>query len=391
MRAFYKKYIIEKGRLILFLLILLINIVFTILFYSYGSAGYINTILVYLLIIFGVFLFIKNKKIVFNLIAVLVIFFLGESYLRISGKGNLNYTEINSSSIFAGYNSQIYGERNKIFLGYRINPPNSTFDYSSLDFSYKHIYNEMGLREKPLSEFKNTNNILLLGDSFTEGAGASEDSTLSKSMEFYLGNQIKCINAGVRGSDPVYEYQLLDTLYQLTKPKMVICNLSYSDIPDIMMRGGDERFTKGYRKQFWWEYIYGFSFIFRKVMLDVIHYNPFKIQFEDLSYSIDVIMRKMIAFEQFCNAKNIPFLCIITPNLMELLQPDSFNYEESFQELNAHTGIRFLNTQIGIANYLNNNQQYPESLYHLTDQHFNAKGYWLQGSIVADYIRNGLK
>ncbi|MEZ5037608.1 MAG: hypothetical protein R2760_08995 [Chitinophagales bacterium] len=387
---FFKNIIVNK-RLILILMVFIINLYLMIMFYSYGGTNIFCTIAFYLLMILLAFQFIKNKKIAFNIIAILNILFIAEIYLRVSRKGNLNYTEANSNSIFANYNSQIFGENRKYFLGYRVNQPNSTSDYSSIDFSYKHRYNELGLREQALSIFKNTKNILLLGDSFTEGAGAPEDSTLSKSLAFHLGQNIQCINAGVRGSDPVYEYQLLDTLFQLTNPKMVICNISYSDIPDIMNRGGDERFTQGFRKQFWWEYFYGISFLFRKIMLDVFEYRPFQIQFEDLTYSVDVIMKKIIAFEQYCNSKGVPFLCIITPNLNELINLESFNFQDSFIELNKHTGIRFINTQIGFTNYLNNHKMSPDKIYHLTDFHLNSKGYWLQGAIVADFIKGGMK
>lgn len=391
MKNNFLKNIIAKKRLLLILIVFIINLYLMIMFYAYGATNYISTIAFYFFIILLIYNIIKNKKIAFNIIASLIILFIAETYLRVSRKGNLNYTEANSNSIFASYNSQIYGENKKYFLGFRVNQPNSTVDYSSIDFSYKHQYNELGLRERPLVDFKNTKNILLLGDSFTEGAGAPDDSTLCKSLAFHLGQNIHCINAGVRGSDPVYEYQLLDTLFQITNPKMVICNISYSDIPDIMNRGGDERFTNGFRKQFWWEYLYGISFLFRKVMLDVFEYRPFQIQFEDLTYSVDVIMRKMMAFEQYCNTKGIPFLCMITPNMNELIDRESFNFQQSFIELYKHTGIRFINTQIGLTTYLNNNKMSPDNIYHLTDFHLNSKGYWLQGAIVADFIKGGMK
>lgn len=369
-------------------LLFVLIVVSIVVFYRYGSAGYTGTILIYLLLCLTVLNFVKNKKFKYNIIAVLIILFIGESYLRISGKGNLNYTEANSNSIFEPYGSQIFGERQRIFLGYRINPPNSTFEYKTKDFDYTHYYNEMGLRERPLDSFKNSTNILILGDSFTEGVGTTYDSTLCKSIEYHLGNNLKCINAGVRGSDIVYAYQLLDTMYQLTKPKLVIFNLSYSDLADVMTRGGDERFTEKYRKQFWWEYIYAVSFIYRKIMLDVFQHNPFRITDEDMQYTMDVIMKKTIDFATYCKAKNIPFLCIITPNLNEFVYAlNTFNFQDSFVELYNHTKINFINTQIGMTNYLNENKMSPDVLYHLSDLHFNTKGYWLQGAVVADFIK----
>jgi hypothetical protein len=382
-RARSDKYLKLK---ILWIASLGINCFFIILFYYFGSADILRTILFYFTALLTGLVFIKRRILRINVLAVICILFSGELYLKITRKGPQSYTEIINASFFSPYVSPIFGEQNRLHYGYRINKPNSVFQYETVDFNYTHRYNEMGLREKPLSFFKGKKNVLILGDSFSEGVGAPADSTLSKSMEFYSDNDFRFINAGVRGSDIVYAYDLLDTLCLLTSPQLVIYNLNFSDINDVVLRGGDERFTAGYRKQYWWEYLYAISYISRTIMENLLNYNPNALTFEDFTYSIDVIMKKIIEFDQYCKMKNIKFLCLITPGIPELYG-NAFDFEESFQELQKYTGIRYLNLKTGLTEAINRQYTDPYRFYHKKDEHLNADGYWISGRITAEYLK----
>ncbi len=89
--------------------------------------------------------------------------------------------------------------------------------------------------------------ILALGDSFTEGDGAPEDSSYVNQLRILFKEnnyRVEVFNAGVCGSDPIYNYkEYIDTLYSI-KPDVIIQTIASGDVlVDIHARGGLERFN----------------------------------------------------------------------------------------------------------------------------------------------------
>jgi hypothetical protein len=76
------------------------------------------------------------------------------------------------------------------------------------------------------------------------------------------------INGGGSGSDPVEELMLLKMKLLDYKPGMVIVCINLSDVGEIIIRGGKERFhnnSMSYKKAPWQEFFYSFSFIYRGI------------------------------------------------------------------------------------------------------------------------------
>ncbi|NQV99833.1 MAG: SGNH/GDSL hydrolase family protein [Rhodospirillales bacterium] len=108
------------------------------------------------------------------------------------------------------------------------------------DWSY-FPYNEFGHRDRDYSADKSidTFRILMLGDSFTEGAGLSREQTFSHQLEQILsavlktdGLTVEVYNTGHSGWNTLQQANLLDAQGPTLKPDMVIVNYVAND-PEI--------------------------------------------------------------------------------------------------------------------------------------------------------------
>lgn len=204
------------------------------------------------------------------LLSVLVAVLIGEVVMRyVVGNQTLSRKYI---SPFKVYRS------NKYYL----HQPNYTDTYTVSEFSYPHITNRAGMTGLPLPKKRNNKvRIAILGDSFTEGIGAPPDSSyphlLQKLFNTYLPNKVEILNAGLCGSDPVYEYELLKDSIEEYHPDIVIVNILSGDIRDMRVRGGFERFkedgTVEYKRAPRTEGVFAKSVLFRYVLTKVLQYD----------------------------------------------------------------------------------------------------------------------
>lgn len=380
----------------LFILISALFIFLSIRFFSTGVSGYHMTILFYAILFLSVFLFITSKVLKYNLCAIVVLLFVTETYLRVSGKGVLNYMELKSNSIFTPYLSNNF-EKNRLVNGLYVGKPNNKHQLQTNEYSYENNHNESGLREKPLKTFVNTKNILLLGDSYTEGVGAPSDSTVAASLEYFLREQrmdYTTINGGVSGSDLFYSYKLLEHLQPVLQPKLVILNLNYSDINDVAVRGGDERFKPNgklkYRLGKNWEYFYSFSYLFRYISHNLLKTDPYDLSEGDIRFAFDAIEHKMDDYINWCNSHQSRFVLVFSPGPSELYN-NYFSYAPVKSDIEQKKGFNIIYLDGFIREELNNNKMTLDSFYYRIDLHMRPKGNWFWGRTVAKVLaENGL-
>ena len=109
--------------------------------------------------------------------------------------------------------------------------------------------NSLGLRDheytipKPPNVFRT----LMLGDSFTEGAGLLAQDTVPKQLEALLAARchrrlFEVVNAGVASYSPILEYLLLKTVGLLLQPDLVILEFDMTDLKDDLIRTATARF-----------------------------------------------------------------------------------------------------------------------------------------------------
>lgn len=381
-------------------LFLLLAIYRTFIFFTTGYSGYVNTVVFYGLFLTAAagFIPLTRRVLRVNIIALILILFAGETYLRVSGNGFPNYTERNSASIFTPYITPNYDLQKARFIPpLWVDEPNHEFLYRVDEFSYPHKNNALGLRERELPAFKNKHTLLILGDSFTYGVGAPADSTGVQSLEKTLqakGSDWLAYNGGSSGSDICFMYKLYEKeLYKL-KPQCVVLNLNKTDIFEIMQRGGDERF-EGDAVRFkggkWYQYPYSWSYIFRVVLRGVFKVGETDEQnIRELYKALDIMYRKIGDMQRLARRDGFRLAVVFTPMAYEV-EAGQLNLAE------LKTAVQKMYPDIFVFDYLEYARQQQritpgniDSFYYRNDLHFKPYGYWDWGQAVADtLLRSG--
>jgi lysophospholipase L1-like esterase len=276
--TFLKKIFSQKNKIITTIFVICLIIISMHFIASILSNSIISSIWmmisVYTTLIIGCWWMYKNIgwRIFFQLVIFLGLVFSLELGMRI--KKDLpvvsrSYSEQNGSlfyhSIFKLHN---WWPNNRPLL----HEPSTQSVDEKVDFVITYSYNNMGLRMvNNLPKHKNEFRICVLGDSYTEGVGAPDGFDFPAQLQkLYRQNQSDqdtvVVNMGVSGFDPVDVLQQYQQVTQSLEPDLVIYQINQSDPNDIMDRGGLERISRGYKTGPWWETIYGFSYVFRRLI-----------------------------------------------------------------------------------------------------------------------------
>jgi lysophospholipase L1-like esterase len=263
-------------------------------------------------------------------------------------------------------------------------------------FSFVHRFNSLGLRgdDPPLAKPPSELRVVGLGDSFTEGVGAPEDATwlavLGRALSACSGRVVRTLNGGASGSDPFYDYVLLEQRLLAYRPDLVILAVNGSDIDDVRVRGGMERFrpdrTVAFRDGPAWEWLYGTSYIVRHVVHDVLGYDRGLVgRSQRASVTADAIARifeVVLRFDELARTRGFALAVVIHPLLPEVEQKQ-FLLAPLVERLRREAGIPVVDLD---AYYLG-----PDGIgeggaaeyYWPIDGHHNPRGYALFARGVA--------
>lgn len=269
--------------------------------------------------------------------------------------------------------------------------PGINFTLTTNEFSYVHRINSLGLRSdeiprsaKPINECR----IVAIGDSFTEGVGASQDSTWPALLEKKLNEgqnktEYQVINAGISGSDPLFGYMLLKNKLLKYKPDVVLYTFNCSDIDDVVIRGGMERFiadgTTEFRKGPYWECLYAISYTTRLIVNNLLKYTPLLI-----SRGKEAVLKNQAlvslylcsrAFQRLGTERNFKTACIIHPYPNDFVSGKNFN----LQPLLDDYGTYFPSGTINLYDYFRDSVKIDGKnvydYYWKNDRHHNGMGY----------------
>jgi hypothetical protein len=200
----------------------------------------------------------------------------GELLLRALGKYR-TYSERNGGEYVS-----MYQREDRWFLH---RPPNSSFTISRPEFRFESNNNSHGFRDvewviaKSPSEFR----VVVLGDSFIEGFGAPPTETMPAQLQNVLSvgmrdRTVQVMNGGISGSDPVHNFNALTRVFLAFKPDLVIQAINETDILDVMIRGGIDRYdANGHRDANppALEPLFRASHLARAILLGPFHYDHF--------------------------------------------------------------------------------------------------------------------
>ena len=108
-------------------------------------------------------------------------------------------------------------------------PPNFSETRNNIEFSYNFSTNSRGLRYEEVSfeKLPGSHRIFVIGDSFAEGYGVSEDERFTNYLEKYFSNddeKIQFINGGITGTGPLrYGRVFLNIGLEYNPDALLIC------------------------------------------------------------------------------------------------------------------------------------------------------------------------
>lgn len=332
----------------------------------------------------------RYREIILLLTVLFIGIFLGDTTLRLLSI-NKTYHEIREGY----YQSFFYPF---VVNGYHTRIPNEDILIRNVEYKFPRKINSDGFADKMFSQHKDSGvvRILTIGDSFTEGDGADKDSTYPKFCERYLMNNCKGVNvefynAGVSGSDVIYEYKLLADKLVNYKPDIVVMAVNNSDYDDLISRGGFDRFGADGKVKFKtqpnWEFIYAQSYMLRAILngvlgMDFMFNNP-KRKEQLTKDAHEKIIDATAKVQQLSHKKGFKFVLVLHPfksdfkygpnRVFTELKPDLIKKVDSLDLFDAYT---FYAEQKGI------NRENVDPYYWVIDGHHNAKGYKLMGESI---------
>lgn len=327
-----------------------------------------------------------------------ILLFVVEIFLRYGLGFHMTYMERNGSS---SYQSG-FGQRNPTW--FNVLGPDTEIRHVKREFTHVRTTNSLGLAEREVSSEPSANEyrILALGDSFTEGVGTDYDSTWVRVLERKLtssfpGKSITAINAGISGSDVFYEYMLLKERLLDLEPDLVIVAINNSDVNDIIVRGGMERFQADGTTVYSnsppsWEWIYGISFIFRSIVHDVLGYDWLFMKPDEAvvaqRQAAAQITTAVDAFARLAREEEFRLLIVTHPHEWERRSHNyAFGFGDVVADLANDTGIAY----VDLLDYYTVNRIITEEnaaeFWWQLDAHHNGRGYQAMGNGIADTIK----
>lgn len=274
------------------------------------------------------------------------------------------------------------------------------------EFEHSRQINRLGLAERELDSEKQPGEyrIVALGDSFTEGMGAPYESTWPQVTERHLrlrypARTISFINAGIAGSDICYQLVLLSEVLLRFDPDLVIVAVNSSDVDDLIVRGGMERFradgtTAFTRSAPEWEWLYAVSYLARLVVHELFRYDKLLLEGSEREVlenaAATEIVQAVGALTRLARDKEFSLLVVFHPHRWEI---EEGSYARAFEDAIAQLGQANTAPTIDLlAQYSARSRITPESaaaFYWEVDGHHNADGYAEMGTAIAEAVIAG--
>lgn len=336
----------------------------------------------------------RRNEVRLSVVTTILLLFAMELFFRFGTDQYMTYAEKNGSTNYVS----LYRQSKPTW--FHTHAPNRTVEWSSPGFTHRRTTNALGLSEVQIDSSKAVNEyrLVALGDSYTEGVGTTYDSTWVKVAERHLAAAlphkiIRTINAGISGSDVFFEYILLKERLLGLDPDLVVLATNNSDVADVLVRGGFERFQPDgsliTRAPPPWEWAYAISYTFRAIIRDVFGYNHFLTRNRATDYkgAVSEIRAAIDSVATLAAEGGFDLLVVVHPVDWEVYHDQwAWEFGSLVAALERDPGTHVLN----LLEYYRVTQIItPESagdFFWPIDGHYNTKGYRAMGTAVADRI-----
>ena len=326
----------------------------------------------------------------------LVVFVIGAEVMLRAACTYCDYSERNGGAYSSPYRA------NPAAGWYHVIAADRDGTYAKPEFDHERRINSLGLRDvepardKPAGTFR----IIGIGDSFTEGVGvALEDSYLNVLARNLNADpdlvDVSVMSAGVAGSDPIFGYTLLRDKLLMFEPDLVILTVNESDVSDVIIRGGKERFlSDGSLRQAEPpadEWLYEVSHFYRFIKMAVLGYDWLHLRRSErkrkISEAVDHIGTAISEFRDLASQEGFAFLVVLHPMRHEVINGEyGFGFKELKSYLRQHK-IPFVDLLPYYLERLGQDNETPRSLYWERDGHHNPRGYALFAEGLEAYLR----
>lgn len=390
---------------ILYVLFLLLVVVHFMLLYYFGIASFTDTILLYALIYLFtqvIARFFKNvyRKELFtrNIQTLLILLLIFEFLLTFVFKQNTNYFESEYGIYLSEYKRDaqlklihFLGRKNASIAWEHGYVPYTERKHVSQDFNYKFTVNQLGLRGKlpPLEKDSNEYRICILGDSFIEGYGAENDSmTFSEQLKKQLQNsskKINTINAGICGSNPIYEINLYNNKLRSYNNDLILLQINLTDLQDIEYAYHQDKMPLS-------EYFNASSHLFRIFYSEIFGYN-FTLKRSN-NYIIKrkkeilrLLIQQLKEFEQSLSKEHTKLILIYLPLISEITNNESIGeHTDVLENTLKSSGIPLINLKTAYRKTFDGKTLLIDQFYWKQDKHHNARGYKLMATKVTEQL-----
>jgi lysophospholipase L1-like esterase len=332
----------------------------------------------------------ESYTLLITFIAILLAFI--ESVLIMTGIGD-TYPE----KIGTGYHSPYYS-RTETY--YRSHKPYEQFYISRPEFSYLRTCNSLGYDdiEWPVKKKAGEKRYLIMGDSFTEGVGAPQDSCYPSILARILHSRdtnITVMNGASSGDDPCVNYVNYRDMLSPYGPDVIVQTLSANDMnTDLAAKGGLERWqsngTVRFRPAPWWEPAYALSYISR-IFFTAMGYNALLIK-SPIPKAMEAELNKEIigAFEKYAQdakAHHALLLVALQPYQGEI-KNRKYEYDMApiVRQLGSIDGIKVYDLLPYYTAFFAGREDMIQNYYWRGDGHHNPKGYAVMAQAVAGAI-----
>lgn len=282
---------------------------------------------------------------------------------------------------------------------YNIKKPSENYHLKTKEFDFERKANSIGLSDKEIDN-KNSNKIRILcfGDSFTEGDGASQDSSYVRFLDRSLHKKyqnLEIINAGRCGSDPFFDFKLLQDILIQYQPDIILQSFTTNDLSfDMVMRGGNKRFkndkTLSYQNIHWWTPIYAVSYSARIIIQTIGGYDKYLINQKDYPHIIEKMkMESTQLFEEyqkFTKEKNIDLIVFTLPFKSDFNGTENKDFHLEMKRNFSKFNLNFYNLQPCYEDEIKTKHTKFQDYYWKIDGHHNAKGYEMMAKCLEKIV-----
>lgn len=262
------------------------------------------------------------------------------------------------------------------------------------EYAYSRTENSFGFSDKEWQIRKPDNKIriLALGDSFTEGDGAPQDSTYPILLEKILGSGYELMNAGSCGSDPVFNYWNIEKRLTPYAPDIVLQTISSFDINfDVNIRGGFERFTNDnglkYKNAPKWEWLYAISYTSR-LFFDALEMNPESyLSSNKQSENIRIIQDVLSRYEKLAAKNGFDVWIVLLPAKDEIMANKhkiDYTFVREFAAKAEH--IKVIDLLPCYQRATESPTNFTKKYFWEKDGHHNSDGYHIMARCIAEEL-----